>query len=260
MARKKICPDFEPTGGGGAAPACKAGHYCENFCFVEKCDPTGAQKAGLYEYDLDSTCKKTNEAWRDADGATIDMSLVTKVTCVVAPPTTPEDPPTPITLDGQDCDGAANPATGNPGELVQIVQAPGQVLSVRFCSDDAADFELACGVDPATGHQVQTAYKIVSGAFVLIARWDVVTGAAWTGDASTLEGCGGSPLESDPQVMCDNGVEFLRWIVKKNGNPTGVKYDTTSTGAAYTASGAETFGACVAGCPAVTYQGVLTTW
>jgi hypothetical protein len=248
MARKKaICPDFEPVSGGGSAPRCKAQHICENFCFVEKCDPTGAQKPGLHEYDISSDCKKTNETWKDDTGATLDLTLVTIVACVATPPTpTPEPPvpPTPVTLDGQDCEGAALPATGLPGQLTQIIQAPGQVLSVRMCSDDAADFELACGIDPATEHQIQTAYKIVNGEFVLINRWDVVTGLAWTGDATTLEGCGGAGVESDPEVFCDGTNTFYRWFVKKNGVPTGVTYDTDFNAAPYAASSPVTQGAC----------------
>lgn len=39
--------------------------------------------------------------------------------------------------------------------------------------------------------------------------------------------------------MCDGTTNFLRWIVKENGEPTGTSYDTTLTGATYTASGAE---------------------
>lgn len=140
--------------------------------------------------------------------------------------------PTPITLDGQDCAGEVNSATGLPGEIVQVVQAPGQVMTVRICEDDR-DFELSCGVDPITEHQIQTAYKIVAGEFVLIKRWDTVTGAEWTGDPATLEACSGTTFESDPIEMCDAGTTFLRWIVKDGGKPTGVKFDTDLTGTAY---------------------------
>ena len=259
MARKKICPDFEPVEGGGSAPRCKAQHVCENFCFVEKCDPTGAQKAGLHEYDIDANCAKTNETWKDVDGATLDLALITIVACVIAapvPPVEPTVPPAPITLDGQDCDGAANPATGMPGELVQIVQAPGQVLSVRFCSDDAADFELACGIDPTNDHQIQTAYKIVNGEFVLISRWDVVTGLAWTGDASTLNACGGSGLESDADDVCVEGTSLRRWTVKKDGVPTGDLYYTDSTGAIFDvpSTAVVVLGSCVTNCATLPIQ------
>lgn len=138
-----------------------------------------------------------------------------------------------ITLDGQACDGTLLPATGKPGQLVNVVQEPGQVLTVRICEDDR-DFELSCGIDPATDHQIQTAYRITSGEFVLIKRWDTVTGEEWTGDPATLEGCGGKPIESEQELFCDNGVEFLRWFVIEDGMPTGQYVDTDFTGAPYT--------------------------
>ncbi len=160
--------------------------------------------------------------------------------------TTPPEPPGPITLDGQDCAGAAKPATGLPGQLTQIVQAPGQVLSVRMCSDDAADFELACGIDPDTGHTIQTAYKIVAGQFVVINRWDVNTGAAWTGDAATLASCAGVTQESDPREVCVGGANLTQWVVMEAGMPTGTVFYTNNAGQLVeVAPGAEvTLGAC----------------
>lgn len=142
-------------------------------------------------------------------------------------------PPTPITLDGQNCAGEVNSATGLPGEIVQVVQTPGQVMTVRICEDDR-DFELSCGVDPITEHQIQTAYKIVAGEFVLIKRWDTVTGAEWTGDPTTLEGCGGSSSSAQKELFCDAGVEFFRWYVIENGLPNGRYFDTDKQSNAYT--------------------------
>jgi hypothetical protein len=169
-----------------------------------------------------------------------DCPTEVTVVCGNAPP------PEPITLDGQDCEGAAKPATGLPGEIIQVVQAPGQVMTVRICEGDK-DFELSCGVDPVTGHQVQTAYKIVAGEFVLIKRWDTVTGTEWTGDPATLEGCGGKPLEAEQELFCDGGVEFLRWYTIEDGLPTGQYVDTDFTGAPYTVTDEANIkrGACV---------------
>ena len=191
----------------------------------------------------------------DKDGVVVAGAVITaagdcpqEVVMVCDPNAVPVEPPVvvPITLDGQDCDGAALPATGNPGELVQIVQAPGQVLSVRMCSDDAADFELACGVDPDTGHTIQTAYKIVAGQFVVINRWDVVSGLAWTGDAATLESCNGVTQESDPREVCVGGVNLTQWVVMEAGMPTGTVFYTNNAGQIVeVAPGAEvTLGAC----------------
>jgi hypothetical protein len=45
--------------------------------------------------------------------------------------------------------------------------------------------------------------------------------------------------------MCDGGTTpFIRWVVKKNGAPTGVSFDTNLSGAPYTPVGPATFGAC----------------
>lgn len=151
--------------------------------------------------------------------------------------------PVPVTLEGQDCTGAPVEVTGNKGEITHVVQAPGTVFSVKLCEEDR-DFELACGVDPATGHQVQTAYKITAGEFVLIKRWDVVTGAEWTGDPATLEGCGGTKLESEQEIFCDGANTFLRWFILKDGQPTGQYVDTDFSGAAYTPAGPVSHGEC----------------
>lgn len=169
--------------------------------------------------------------YTDKDGAVIEGK---EVDCpikveVVTQPVEPPAPIEPITLDGQDCDGAPLPATGMPGELVQIVQAPGQALTVRFCADDK-DFEVSCGKDPATGHEVQTVYRIEAGAMVVYGRWDVVTGQPWTGDPTTLEACGGSRLESDERDVCVNGENLTQWIVKKDGVPTNAVYYTDANG------------------------------
>jgi hypothetical protein len=176
----------------------------------------------------------------DKDGAVVAGAVITaagdcpqEVVMVCDPNTPPPEPPVPpvpFTVDGQDCAGVAKPATGLPGQLTQIVQAPGQVLSVRMCSDDAADFELACGIDPDTGHTIQTAYKIVAGQFVVINRWDVNTGAAWTGDATTLASCAGVTQESDPREVCVNGAELTQWVVMEAGMPTGTVFYTNNAG------------------------------
>lgn len=95
------------------------------------------------------------------------------------------------------------------------------------------DYELVCGVDPATGHQVFTKWDVSVLPSQAVERFDAITGAPWTGDPSTLEPCGSTMLESDVVVMCDNGTTFLRHIVKDNGEPTGVRFDTALDGSAY---------------------------
>lgn len=166
--------------------------------------------------------------YTDKDGAVIEGKEVAcplKVELVEQP----KPPVEPITLEGQDCTGAANPATGMPGQIMQIVVAPGQALPVRFCTDDK-DFELSCGKDPATGHQIQTAYRIEAGEMVIYKRWDTVTGEEWTGDPADLEDCGGTKLESDGRDVCVNGENLTQWVVKKDGVPTGTVFYTSVTG------------------------------
>lgn len=52
--------------------------------------------------------------------------------------------------------------------------------------------------------------------------------------------CQGKNLESDPKIMCDDGVEFLRRFVKENGEPNGDYFDTDLSNAAYTPTGTVT--------------------
>jgi hypothetical protein len=162
-------------------------------------------------------------------------------------PEDPPPPPTPITLDGTDCEGETLPATGLPGELVQVVQPPGQVFNVRFC-EPQSDVETVTLCDPSNDHQIVFQYDMSTVPPTLLSAFDMMTGAVFTGDPATLEVCGNAAVESDPQEMCDNGVQFIRWFVMKKGVPTGVHYDTDKAGAAYTVTNeaAVTFGKCVA--------------
>lgn len=124
-----------------------------------------------------------------------------------------------------------------------------------------ADFEFTCGVDPVTGHRVFTKWDLSQTPSAVVERLDATTGAPWSGDPTTLEPCGSSPLESDPVVMCESGTTFLRHVVKKNGEPTGVVFDTTLAGVPYTVADESlvTPGKCETSC-AKAPQGVLTSW
>ena len=76
-------------------------------------------------------------------------------------------------------------------------------------------------------------------------------------------GCPDTDNESDVIVMCDSGVTFLRHVIKKDGVPTGVKYDTTKANAPYVVSSESnvTVGACsTSTCAVATSQGVVTSW
>lgn len=241
-------------------PACNKPEYKETVktyerCAVVNCAYTEVIVTETQDKDGVVTTTLTDKEGNPLPADTKFFECRDPVNAIVCQPTLE-----PVTLEGIDCDGNPVPVTGEPGQITSVVQAPGTVFEVKICEDDR-DFELSCGVDPATGHTIQTAYKIKNGAFVLIARIDTVTGAEWTGDATTLEGCGGTKFESDPVEMCDSGVTFVRWIVKKDGEPTGTKYDTDLSGAPYTVTdeSAVQQGKCEASC-AKAPLGVVTSW
>lgn len=177
--------------------------------------------------------------------------------------TPPPPPPEPITIDGTDCEGNALPVTGNPGEVVQVVQAPGQVLTVRFCDDSASrDWEIVMRCDPATDEQIMFQWDVRKNPPTLISATNLSTGEPFTGDANTLVSCGGSKLESDPQPVCYRGKNLMQWVVKREGQPTGVVFYTAADGTIVEvdAPAEVIFGECDVGCPPVTYQGVVAEW
>jgi hypothetical protein len=235
MAKKNNCPS-PVRSTGGAAPKCKACTVTEDWCYRLADDPAGVVRSGKHTFERDEDCKRTDEKWIGDDGAEIDRCTVavTDLICTAGggtpPPPEPPEPPSPITLEGQDCEGNPLPASGLPGQITQIVQAPGQSLAVHLCTDDK-DFELACGKDKTTGNQIQTAYRTEAGGPVVLWRLDTVTGLPWTGDPATLEACSGSNLESDDDDVCVSGQSLRRHTVKKDGKPTGEIYFTDSTGA-----------------------------
>lgn len=248
MATKKPC-HTRTTGllPDGSVPTCAEGSTQTIFWYLD--EAVGCLEKGTKNVTVSKQGKNciSVEEYLDKDGQAFTSPPNIQTPSYVVATTCSNEPIPEITIDGQDCAGAPVSVTGQAGSLTSVVQAPGTVFSVKLCEEDR-DFELACGKDPATGHDIQTAYKITNGDFVLIKRWDVVTGAEWTGDPSTLEGCGGTKYEAEKQLMCDNGTEFLRWFVLKNGLPTGQFVDTDFAGATYTPTGTVSHGACVVAC------------
>lgn len=170
------------------------------------------------------------------------------------------EPPEPITLEGEDCDGAAVSVTGEPGQLSHVIQAPGTVFKVQLC-DNSKDIEKVVLCDVTNEHKVAVISDFKDPTAPVVSYWDLNTGAAWTGDVADLVACSDVDLESDDVEMCDAGTTFLRWIVKRNGVPTGDKFDTDLSGQAYTVTSEAgvTSGKCEASC-AQAPQGVLTSW
>lgn len=83
--------------------------------------------------------------------------------------------------------------------------------------------------------------------------------------ACPCEGVASTPVtptpvkESDGVLMCDNGVEFLRWYLKSDGTPFGTPIDTDKLNNPYTVTDESkvTVGACLVACAPATYEGVL---
>lgn len=136
----------------------------------------------------------------------------------------------------EDCDWAITTVEALPTAIQWVV-------SVKMCGNA---YEKAIRCDINTGNQILIITEINTETGIPTSTyWDMISGAAYTGNPATdLVMCPDIDTESDAQIMCDWGAEFLRWIVKKDWEPTGVSFDTDTTGAAFTASGSETFGAC----------------
>lgn len=88
--------------------------------------------------------------------------------------------------------------------------------------------------DPAQTRQGRITYLVWGAVF------------AWDPELD-LENCPDTDVESDPQIMCDNGTTFMRWYEKSNGVPTINFYDRTLDYAVYAPVGPVTPWACTTG-------------
>jgi hypothetical protein len=121
------------------------------------------------------------------------------------------------------------------------------VYKVQLC-DPSQDRELVKRCDPDTGAEILFQWDVTTTPPTLLSATDLTTGAAWAGDAATLVSCGGPALESDDRDVCVDGVSLSQWVVKKDGEPTGVVYYTDAAGqlVAVPATAVITVGACAA--------------
>lgn len=166
------------------------------------------------------------------------------------------EPPEPITIEGEDCDGAVVEVTGMPGELTQVVQAPGTVFKVQLC-DASKDRDKVVLCDKNTGDKVAVITKYEEPDPVTT-FWNISKGEVWTGDPSDLVTCPDVDFETDGTDMCDAGTPFIRWYLKKDGEPTGDYFDTDLGGQPYvvTDEAGVTRGECV---PAVICEPGITS-
>jgi hypothetical protein len=107
-----------------------------------------------------------------------------------------------------------------------------------------AEFDKSILCDPVTGASiiVVTTY---SDTGVPTSTAYNIDSTPYGGAITALVSCPDQDVESDEVVMCDGGsTTFWRWVVKKNGVPTGVSFDTDLSGLPYVISGAVTPGTC----------------
>jgi hypothetical protein len=172
----------------------------------------------------------------------------------------PSTPPAPVTLNGLDAAGNLFPVTAASAQIAFAVQPPGTVYKVQL-TEAQKDLEKVVLQDKTNDHLVSVITDFANPALPVVTYWDINLGALWTGPVTNLVAVSGGDTESDPVEMCDSGVSFLRWVVKKNGVLTNMTYDTTLGMQPYTVTNPAnvSLGKCELSC-AKTPQGVLTTW
>ena len=140
-------------------------------------------------------------------------------------PNGPQDTITPTTI--VDCDGSTSLIDTN-GRLAQRVVLSGTESPIPVCIQGERDFAEVYLCDVNNGHTVliRTVLDHDTNTFVTT-YFDLVTGTDWSGNPATdLVQCADSELESDRIKGCDNGTPVSKWVVKKDGEPTGVVYYT----------------------------------
>ncbi len=150
-----------------------------------------------------------------------------------------------------DCEG--NTCDSVPTEVLarRVVQHADDVpLRVCIASSNVPDFEhvVKCEVDGSgvpTGTQVLVIVSYANDGTPTMTYYDLVTGLVWAGDPADLRNCNdGTDTDLEMVAMCDDGTDFIRWIVTENGEPNGVSYDTDLTGASYVVTGTPVIGTC----------------
>jgi hypothetical protein len=117
------------------------------------------------------------------------------------------------TLQGQDCAGLPLTATGPIGQLTQVVQAPGQVLTVRMCpTTQAQDREMVmlCAPDGVRVIiQNVTPDTAPLGTAPVIEAW-TLSGAPYTGVVADLVDCGIDKVNTERSDYCAAGQNYTR--------------------------------------------------
>lgn len=110
---------------------------------------------------------------------------------------------------------------------VNIINTCTNPIPVYFCDPTQEyDKEILCAPD-GTRIVVVTTYSSTGIPSSIAYNLD---GTIYSGTISELRTCD-IDLESDPIIICINGITAYQWVVKKDGEPTGDVYYTNKFGA-----------------------------
>jgi hypothetical protein len=162
---------------------------------------------------------------------------------VILPPVVPV-PLVPVTA--ALCDGTTVQVP--TAQTVQTVPHPTAVQRVVLCRDERRfdrEKQLLCNKDTGETVFVLTIFddQALPGTPPAVEAY-TLDGAVYAGAVSELVKCPDVDVESDAIEMCSGGTPFIRWVVKKDGQPTGQAFDTTLGGASYTPDEVVTIGPC----------------
>jgi hypothetical protein len=177
-----------------------------------------------------------------------------RVTGAITAPVLPAPTATPVV----DCAGLLSSIAVKTEEATGVV-IKGTTSPLPVCLVNSESVSVSYKCDKTTGNTIaiRSVYDIDQDTWVT-SYFDLVLGVAYAGTPANLEDCGGSELESDPIVGCDNGLSVTQWAVKKNGQPTGVVYYTSASGAVVTPT-AWTPGSCSLADTTITIQDACAT-
>jgi hypothetical protein len=144
-------------------------------------------------------------------------------------------PPVPVDVNVVRCGGAVDIISAVDAPSTQVVIS-GSTQPIPVCIQGEKDFAEVYKCDANTGNTIliRTVLDHDTNTYVTT-YYDLVVGADWAGSPATdLTECTSNALESDQVIGCDGGVQVVQWIVKDNGEPTGVVYYTDISGAIVT--------------------------
>lgn len=141
----------------------------------------------------------------------------------------------PVVVPTLNCDGSTTDVNTTAGDASRVVLS-GSDRPIPVCIQGEKDFAEVYKCDVNTGNTIliRTVLDHDTNTYVTT-YFDLVLGAVWAGSPATdLTECASNSLESDQVIGCDGGVQVVQWIVKDNGQPTGVVYYTDAAGAVVT--------------------------